>query len=153
MRQSINKRVHRLASICILAATIVTGIIAIGMDSIFYAVLYSVITILCLGFAVALFCSKCPCRLTDCGPMLFGQITRIFPQRSSEPYSKQDIFLRNTALFIIICIPQFWLIQHPVMFIVFWILAIVRWIHLIKWVCVSCGNRFCQAEMKLGKYS
>src|SRR3990172_6109122 len=101
------KRVHGLASLCIFAAAIVTGIIAVGMDSIVYAVLYAVVTIICLAVTVAAFCSKCPCRLTNCGPVLFGPLTRLFPQRPAGPYTMGDIYLRNIALFIIIFIPQF----------------------------------------------
>ena len=152
MRQLINKRFHGLTSLYLLVATIVTGTIAVGMDSIVYAVLYAAATIICLGYTVASFCSKCPCRSTNCGPVLFGPLTRFFPQRSSGPYTKQDIYLRNIALFLIFMIPQFWLIHHPVMLITFWILAIVRFIHLMKYVCVSCENSFCKAEMKLIKY-
>lgn len=143
------KRVNGLTSLCILAAIIVTGTIAIGKDSIFYAILYAFVTILCLAVTVALYCSRCPSRLTDCGQVIFGPLTRLFPDRPSRPYTKQDIYLRNTALLLIFLLPQLWLIHHPVMFVAFWILAIVRWVHLIKYVCVSCENRFCKAEMKL----
>jgi hypothetical protein len=126
-----------------------TGIIAVGMGSLWYALLYSLLTIVCLGVIVAVFCLKCPCRLTECGPMLFGPLTRIIPQQPARPYRKQDIYQRNTALFIIMAIPQLWLIRPPALFVVFWILAIVRGIHLVKGVCGSCQNRFCRDAMKL----
>jgi hypothetical protein len=138
-----DRQQHGILSLALLLIAIGIGFVAILGYSVVSAVLYLVISILSLLLILYSFCCKCPCRLTSCGHVFPGKLTRFLPQRGEEPYTPADIAGVAVALLIILLDPQYWLIRSLPLFTAFWILILPALIEIRLKVCHGCRNDSC----------
>ncbi|MDD1684522.1 MAG: hypothetical protein LUQ19_01385 [Methanoregula sp.] len=138
-----NRQIHGILSLLVLAAAVVTATLAIMQSSVMWAVLY-VVGILLSGLVVIYsICTKCPCRNTDCGHVIPGKLTQFFPPRVEEPYTFRDKTGIVVPIVFMIVFPQYWLLSLPVYSILFAVLCLIAAADIQFFVCKGCTNRFC----------
>lgn len=138
-----NRQTHGILSLLIMFAAVVTAAFVILQSSVVWAVLYIVGILLSCLVIVYSFCTKCPCRNTDCGHVIPGKITRFFPPRAEGPYTFADMAGVVVPLVFMIVFPQYWLLSQPVYFILFAALCLIAAADIQFFVCKGCNNRFC----------
>ena len=138
-----NRRIHGILSLLILAAAAVTATVAILQTSVMWAVLYIVGIFLSGLVVIYSFCTKCPCRNTDCGHVIPGKLTRFFPSRPEGPYTIGDRTGVVVAIVFMIVFPQYWLLSHLTSFYLFAVLCLIAAAEIQFFVCKGCSNRFC----------
>jgi hypothetical protein len=140
---SMDRQIHGILSLLILAAAVLTATLAIVQSSVMWAVLY-VIGILLSGLVVIYsICTKCPCRSTDCGHIIPGKLTRFFPPREEEPYTFRDKTGIVVPIVFMIVFPQYWLLSLPVYSVLFAVFCLVAAADIQFFVCKGCTNKFC----------
>lgn len=107
------------------------------------SVVYMGVSLIGLLVLVFSFCSKCPCRVNDCGHDLFGRITKFLPARHEIGYNFWDYLGVIVPLVFILAFPQFWLWQYINVAIIFWALFILALIVILMKVCPGCKNNYC----------
>jgi hypothetical protein len=138
-----NRQVHGILSLLILAAAVGTAAVAIFQTSIMWAALYIVGIILSCLVVVYSFCTKCPSRKNDCGHLIPGKLTQFFPPRGEGPYTFRDKTGVVVPIVFMIVYPQYWLLSHPLYFYVFVALCLAAAADIQFFVCRGCANRFC----------
>jgi hypothetical protein len=138
-----NRQTHGLLSLLIVFAAVLVATFAIVQSSVLWAVLYLVGILLSCLVIVYSFCTKCPCRNTDCGHVIPGKFTRLFPARVEEPYTLKDKIGVVVPLVFMIVFPQYWLLSHPAYFILFAALWLIAATGTQFFTCKGCANRFC----------
>lgn len=103
----------------ILLAAILTATLAIVQSSVIWAVLYLVGILLSCLVVIYSFCTKCPCRNTDCGHVIPGRLTRFFPRRAEGPYTFWDRTGIVVPIVFMTVFPQYWLLKQPRLFLPF----------------------------------
>ncbi len=89
------------------------------------------------------YCTKCSCRLNNCGHYFLGQLTRILPLRKNSKYSLFDYFGTMLPLLFLIGLSQYWLFKNIILLIIFWSLMLVSFFEVIFFVCKKCDNHKC----------
>jgi hypothetical protein len=138
-----NRHIHGILSLLILAAAVVTATVAILQTSVIWAVLYIVGMVLSCLVIIYSFCTKCPCRNTDCGHVIPGKLTRFFPPREEGPYTVGDRTGVVVPIVFMIVFPQYWLLSHPAYFYLFVALCLIAAADIQFFVCKGCTNHFC----------
>jgi hypothetical protein len=136
------KQINGIIAVCMLMVTFCVGIVGIVAYSTPAALIYLVCTSFLLLLFVYAFCAKCPIR-SRCVHILMGLITQVLPDRKESPYTRSELGVVILFFAFLVLFPQFWLIQNPVMFLVFWALFIGEWILTHFTCCRGCGNVFC----------
>ena len=146
-----NRQIHGILSLLILAAAVITATVAILQSSVMWTVLYIIGIILSCLVLIYSFCTKCPCRNTDCGHVIPGKLTRFFPSREEGPYTFRDKTGVVVPIVFMIVFPQYLAALQPVYFFLFAGLCLVAAADIQFFVCRGCNNCFCpffQGECK-----
>jgi hypothetical protein len=138
-----NRQIHGILSLLILAAAVITATVAILQTSVIWAVLYIIGIFLSCLVLIYSFCTKCPCRKTGCGHVIPGKLTRFFPPREEGPYTFWDRTGVVVPIVFMIVFPQYWLLSHPTFFYLFVGLCLIAAADIQFFVCKGCNNRFC----------
>lgn len=138
-----NRQVHGILTLLILAAAVVTATYAIFQSSVVWAILYIIGILLSCLVVVYSFCTKCPCRNTDCGHVIPGKLTRFFPRREEGPYTFGDRTGVVVPIVFMIVFPQYWLLSHPGYLYLFVALCLIAAADIQFFVCKGCTNTFC----------
>lgn len=124
-----------------------TGFIAIWPESIYWAlgfmilVLYGVLGLMARYWV----CPRCPHlhKYNDCLQMPPALMKRFVKKPTSTPMNKREKFL-TVALFVLIPLfPQYWLIQKPLHFAVFWVFCGAWYLVLLMYFCKHCRVSSC----------
>jgi len=138
-----NRQIHGILSLLIILAAVITAALAIVQSSVIWTAVYLVGTFLSALVMINSFCTKCPCRKTDCGHVIPGKLTRFFPSRPEGPYTFMDKTGIVVPVVFMIVFPQYWLLEHPSYFYLFAVLCLVAAADIQFFVCKGCNNRFC----------
>jgi hypothetical protein len=138
-----NRQIHGILSLLILAAAVITATVAILQTSVIWALLYIIGIFLSCLVVVYSFCTKCPCRNTSCGHVIPGKLTRFFPPRQEGPYTFGDRTGVVVPVVFMIVFPQYWLLSQPTYFYLFAGLCLVAAADIQFFVCKGCSNRNC----------
>jgi hypothetical protein len=139
-----NRQTHGILSLLIMFAAVLTATFAIiRSSSVIWVALYLVGILLSSLIIVYSFCTKCPCRNTDCGHVIPGKLTRLFPPRPEGLYTFMDKAGVAIPLVFLIVFPQYWLLSNPPLFILFAVLCLIAAADIQFFVCNGCTNRFC----------
>ena len=138
-----NRQMHGILTLLILAAAVVTATIAIVQSSVMWALLYVIGILLSSHVVVYSFCTKCPCRNTGCGHVIPGKLTRFFPRREEGPYTFWDRTGVVVPIVFMIVFPQYWLLSQPVYLYLFVALCLIAAADIQFFVCKECNNTFC----------
>lgn len=138
-----NRQIHGILSLLILSAAVLTATLVIVQSSVIWTVLYLVGIFLSCLVLIYSFCTKCPCRNTDCGHVIPGRLTRFFPRRAEGPYTFWDKTGGEVPIVFMIVFPQYWLLAQPVYFYLFAVLCLIAAADIQFFFCKGCTNRFC----------
>jgi len=128
-------------------AAIGIGLIVTINVSKFYGLLYLGLSTAGSLAIISSFCTKCPCKDTNCGHVLPGLLTKILPDRTPEKYTISELGLVITAFISILAFPQYFLWPDKPAFIIFWMLIILGLIDIRLFVCRACDNKNCPAKI------
>lgn len=134
---------HGVLSLLLVLAAVIIGAAAVFKASPPMGLLNILIILVSLPIIIYSYCSKCACRLDQCGHVLPGKLTRFLPARQPGPYTLLDIAGLLVPFGIIIGFPQWWLWADKVPAAVFWILILAAVFEIRVAVCPACANREC----------
>jgi hypothetical protein len=137
------KKFNGISSLLFFAVSILIGLYILWGNNINLAILYIILLIAAAVVIPYVYCTKCPCRKTNCAHVLPGLITRFMPDRDSEDYTVFDWAVVLIFMGLLIVLPQFWLYENILLFSVFWILSIVAGVQILLFVCKTCDNKKC----------
>jgi len=138
-----NRHIHGILSLLILAAAVITATAAILQSSVLWAMVYIVGIFLSGLVVIYSFCTKCPCRETGCGHVVPGKLTRFFPSRPEGPYTFRDRTGVVVPIVFMIVFPQYWLLSQPTYFYLFVALCLIAAADIQFFVCKGCNNCHC----------
>ena len=130
---------------------VITATLAIFQSSVFWTLVYLVGILLSCLVIIYSFCTKCPCRKTDCGHVIPGKLTRFFPPARKGLTPSWDKTGVVVPIVFVIVFPQYWLLSHPLYSVVFAVLCLIAAADIQFFVCKGCTNCFCpffQGECK-----
>jgi len=133
---------HGIISLTLAGIAIFLGIVAVFADNIFFGVIYLAVNILGFLIIVYSYCTKCAGR-KKCGHVILGKITKFLPSREQSNYTLFDYAGVVVPFLFIVVFPQFYLIKHIWMLIVFWVLMLIAVLEINKYVCTACVNSKC----------
>jgi hypothetical protein len=130
-----------IALVMFLAAFLV-GLYGILRYSVSAAGIYLMGSIAVYLVFVYAFCAKCPVR-DRCNHVIMGMVTRLMPARTAGAYTPCDLLSTVVFFGFVALFPQYWLIQNPLLMLVFWILFFGNLAVTHYRCCKGCGNIFC----------
>ena len=140
-RQSRSK-LHGVTSIVVLFAAMAVGVVVVFRQSVLFGFVDLALAVLWPLPVAWFFCAKCPCRL-DCGHVIMGAITRMYPARRPEPYVWRDGVGSALLPLAAFAFPQYWLWQEKPAFAVFWFFVAMGVTQARLGVCPACSNTYC----------
>jgi hypothetical protein len=143
-------KAHGLISLSLFFISQVLALTVTFVESQWLGLGYALLLVVSSLSIVYAYCAKCPVRLTNCGHVIIGPVTRIFLERKSGSYTRFEYGVVLSALLLLILVPQFWLWQHPRFLISFWIALIIAGLEINRYVCTRCDNVHCIACRKKG---
>lgn len=138
-----NREIHGILSLLILAAAVVTAAFAILQSSVIWTVIYLTGILLSGLVVIYSFCTKCPCRKNGCGHVIPGKLTRFFPRREEGPYTFADKTGVVVPIVFMIVFPQYWLLSLPMYSLLFAALCLIAAADIQFFVCRECANCSC----------
>ena len=138
-----NRHHHGILALIIIVAAALTALYAIVQSSVFWAAVYVVGALLSSLVVMFSFCTKCPCRETDCGHVIPGKLMRFFPQRDEGPYTLADKLGVVVPVVFLIVFPQYWLLSNLSLFVLFVALCLIAAADIQLVVCKGCANSHC----------
>ena len=137
------KKFNGITSLLFFGMSVLIGLYILRTNSVNLAILYIVIMLATAIMIPYVYCTKCPCRKTNCAHVLPGLITRFMPDRDSESYTVIDWAIVMILLGLLILLPQFWLYENILLFSIFWILSITAVLQIQFFICKTCDNKKC----------
>jgi hypothetical protein len=137
------KKFNGITSLLFFGISVIIGLYILRTNSVNLAILYIVIMLATAIMIPYVYCTKCPCRKTNCAHVLPGLITRFMPDRDSESYTVIDWAIVMILLGLLILLPQFWLYENILLFSIFWILSITAVLQIQFFICKTCDNKKC----------
>ncbi len=106
---------------------------------------YAIVTPLLFLHTMYRICRKCPHASDDtCRHVVFGRVvSRWFKVSKPSPYTKMELLSMGFSNILYFLVPQYWLFQNLLLFILFWIALISAIIILRLRKCVCCRNTNC----------
>ena len=137
------KKFNGITSLLFLGISVLIGLCILRTNSVNLTILYIVIMLAAAILIPYAYCTKCPCRKTNCAHVLPGLITRFMPDRDSESYTVFDWAIVMILLGLLMLLPQFWLYENILLFSIFWILSITAVLQIKFLICKTCDNKKC----------
>ena len=137
------KKFNGVTSLLLFAVSILIGLYILWINTLALVMIYIVIGIAACIVIPYVYCTKCPCRNTNCAHVLPGLITRFMPDRDSEDYTIFDWAVVLIFMGLLIALPQFWLYKNILLFCIFWTLSLIAFLQVRLFICKSCDNNKC----------
>ena len=137
------KKFNGVTSLILFAVSMLIGLHILWINAVNLAVFYVIILLAACILIPYVYCTKCPCRKTNCAHILPGLITRFMPDRDPENYTILDWAVVMTFMGLLIVLPQCWLYENILLFTVFWTLSIIAGIQILFFICKTCDNKKC----------
>ncbi len=137
---------HGVLSLFMIFGSVVVGFVAIAAQSSMSAWLYGAGCVLCFGVIVFSYCSKCACKAKGCRHLFPGKLAGLLPKREQGRYSFWDYVGVILPLGFIFAFPQMWLQKDALLWVLFWMLAVMALLEIIFFVCKGCANSNCTLQ-------
>ncbi|TAJ45622.1 hypothetical protein [Methanofollis fontis] len=138
-----NRRHAGIAALILFTVAVLIGALAMAGRALVFAADYLAGTAFLAVVMIAAWCTKCQARKEGCAHALPGLIAGCLPARWQGPYTLLDHAGVLIPALIILLAPQYWLLQNPAYFVVFWALVITAALLNRRTVCPDCTNREC----------
>ncbi|RDU25005.1 hypothetical protein [Anaerosacchariphilus polymeriproducens] len=135
---------HGVFSLLIIMFAMLIGLVSIMLHSIQIGLFYITALFLLPIVVIFSYCSKCMCRLEDCGHVFPGKITKLLPKRKVREYYLKDILGVMIPALILCGFPQYWLWKCKPLFFIFWALLLIGIAEIYLFVCKKCRNVNCK---------
>lgn len=145
-RQELHRLLHGWLSLLLMVMVCMVGAYAVLRYSAAAAGTYAFVVVAGMAGVLAAFCAKCPCRLTGCRHIVLGPLSTVFPKRREGAYSVLDILLTGIGFGAIVLFPQYWLVRHIPLLVLFWALVAVLLAEISLFICKRCENSYCPAK-------
>ena len=119
------------------------GVWVVFSSNVLMGALYVVVIFLSLILVAYSRCAKCPCRFHSCAHIVLGRLCKFLPRRKPGKYTFWDNVGATIYLVGLHALPQYWLWQNKVLFVLFWILSIAVFLILHFAACPTCENEYC----------
>jgi hypothetical protein len=136
-----SRQFHGVTSLGLAALAAVIAAITMFQNSLLLGVVYLAACAAGAWTVIYAYCAKCPCK-ARCGHVLPGKAALAY-DRQPGPYTKTEIVALVLALLLIIVLPQFWLWQSTILFIIYWSLNAIAITQALTVMCRSCDNVHC----------
>lgn len=120
----------------------IIAIYAISLESLLFALSYTIYLFLAFGLVVYVFCRKCKAR-HNCSHYFLGQFTMLMPPSKESAYKKSDYIIVLALLLPVFVLPTYWIIQLNILSYVYFGLLLVAGIQVNRFVCPDCKNDAC----------
>ncbi len=124
------------------------GVWVVLDSSVSMGILYIVVIFLSLIIVAYSLCAKCPCRFQSCAHIVLGQLARLLPRRKPGKYTSWDRVGATIYLLGLHALPQYWLWQNKILFVLFWVLSISVFVVLHFAACPTCKNTHCPLKSR-----
>ena len=141
MKKSAN--IHGIISLLLIFDAIAVALVSIGQQSMLMAGIYLFLFILALVVIAVTYCTKCICR-NNCHHLIIGWLSRKLSKPKPSNYTTNDLIFGVVLPFLpVIVIPQFYLYQNMLHFILYWLLLGISVAEVTFYVCKGCRNTKC----------
>jgi hypothetical protein len=137
---------HGILSLLMIFSAFAIGFSSILSISRMYGFLYLGLIVISGSTIVFCFCTKCPCKDSNCGHVFPGLLTKILPDRTPGRYTKTETGIVIISFASALAFPQYFLWTNKTVFIIFWLLMAVSLIDIRFHVCKACDNQYCPAK-------
>lgn len=137
--------IHGIISYALISVATFSALIYLFSISLIHGLIYLILFLTGSGLIMGRYCTKCPCRETNCGHVLPGKLTKYFPKRPKTEYNSADHFTLILAILMLFAYPQYFLFQNIYAFVVFWCMSIIALLEINFLVCTKCENTKCKA--------
>lgn len=137
------KYFNGLFPLVLIATATIIGLYAIYQNNIMISLLFLILVLLLVPVIVYAYCCKCTCRKDNCAHIIPSMLTIFLPKRKQTKYTTSDYLMLTGSLLIIFGFPQFWLVDHPALLVVFWSLTIIASGQILLFLCNKCTNKRC----------
>jgi hypothetical protein len=139
---------HGITSILFIFISLVIGLYQIYIYSMEIAIIYGAILLIGSFLIINTYCTKCPCKNTNCAHVLPGFIAKFLPDKEPGKYKKSEIAIVIIIVIIWLAVPQYWLAKSDDFMLIFWLLIITGFYQIVRFVCSKCDNKYCMANKK-----
>lgn len=139
---------HGITSIILVFISFIIGVYAIFLQSTTFAIIYGAAILIGSLIIIQVFCTKCPCKETNCAHFFPGLVAKLLPKREEGNYKKREIVMVVLIVIVLLAFPQKWLYQKGDLIILFWLLMITGFYQIVRFVCRNCENKFCPGNTK-----
>jgi len=129
-------------ALCLLAASVMTGLYGIFLYSVTAAGIYLVGGIIVWLVFVYAFCAKCPVH-DQCNRVVMGLVAGMMPKRAAGAYTRGELLAVFLFFGFVVLFPLYWLRGQPLLLLVFLVLFAGNLVLTHFTCCRGCGNRFC----------
>ncbi|MHA2273892.1 MAG: hypothetical protein ACXACI_18735 [Candidatus Hodarchaeales archaeon] len=123
------------------------GAVAIALKDLLFGVLYLLFAYITVIFIVMRYitCPRCD-QLRQHSDCL--QLPVFFTKRVIAGYKDEPFTLKETIIFLsifggMIIVPQYWLIQAPILFVIFWVFCLLWYAGQFFYFCKTCNVESC----------
>ena len=135
-------RLPGVIALCLLAASVITGLYGVSRYSVAAAGIYLVGGIIVWFLFVYAFCAKCPVH-DRCNRVVMGLVAGMMPRRDAGAYTKAELLAVLLFFSFVVLFPLYWLVRQPLLLLVFLVLFAGNLVLTHFTCCKGCGNRFC----------
>ena len=140
---------HGITSLGLTFIANIIAVVAMFLTSWMLGVVYLAVMVIAPQAILRTYCAKCPCK-AHCGHVFPGKAALAF-QKEPGPYTPTELAILGITLLLLFGLPQFWLWQYPVLFVVFWVLSAIAFIQIRAFVCRTCDNVYCPIRVKVNQ--
>ncbi len=132
-----------IAIVLVLAGIAAAGAAVLVKGSIILLAVYTAAVLLSIIAIVAAYCRKCYKRNRECVHFNVGKLSVLMPPVDNRTYTRTEYLVTVCAVLLITGFPQYFLIQHRLLFVLFWVLTAAGVIEIFTFVCTDCRNGLC----------
>lgn len=137
-----NRKIPGVIAMCLLVASVLTGLYGIFLISGTAAVIYLAGFIVVWLVFIYAFCTKCPVH-DQCIHVVNGCLAGLMPQRLPEAYTRGELLAVALFFGFTVLFPLSWLAGKPILLILFIVFFAGNLLLTHFTCCRGCGNRSC----------
>ena len=123
---------------------LIVGVISVALINIWYGVIHLLLLLGSVLLVSYSYCAKCTSCEKKCAHPQIRLLKKFVPHRKNSKYQIKDYLGLIPIIIIGVALPQYWLWQNKVLFIIFWVLNITVLIGILTRLCVQCENEHCK---------
>ena len=140
------RKFNGITSLILTGIAALIALVAMSLNSWVLGGLYLAVMIIVPQAILRSYCAKCPCK-AHCAHVFPGKAAMAF-EKEAGPYTPAELIIMIVSLGLLIGLPQYWLWQYPVWFVIYWILSGIAFFQIRLAICPSCNNVYCPVRIR-----